>query len=179
VFAGKAHPRDDGGKRLLQHIHRVSRQPQFLGKILLLEGYDVEVGRHLTSGVDVWLNNPRRPLEASGTSGQKVVLNGGLNCSILDGWWSEAFDGENGFAIGRGLTHRHAEEQDRRDFMDMKKALGEVAQVFYAGDGAWIRRVKRSMTTLAWRFCSDRMVQDYARLSYMPAAGVVPADLPA
>ncbi len=94
VLAGKAHPRDEPGKRVIQEVYRISRDPRFLGKLILLEDYDINVGRHFVQGVDVWLNNPRRPLEASGTSGQKVVLNGGLNLSILDGWWAEAYDGQ-------------------------------------------------------------------------------------
>src|SRR5262249_13139338 len=99
VFAGKAHPHDQPGKEILQQIARLMADPRFAGKILFLEDYDINLGRQLVQGVDIWLNNPRRPLEASGTSGQKVVLNGGLNLSILDGWWAEAYDGLNGFAI--------------------------------------------------------------------------------
>jgi starch phosphorylase len=137
VFAGKAHPRDDGGKRMLQQVFEASRDPRFLGKVVVLEGYDMEVGRRLTQGVDVWLNNPRRPLEASGTSGQKVVLNGGLNCSVLDGWWAEAWDGQNGFAIGRGFAHRRVGVQDQRDFEDLMDVLPrEVVPLYYRrGDG--------------------------------------------
>ena len=105
VFAGKAHPRDDPGKRVLQQIAEMMRNPQFADKFVFVEDYDINVGRHFVQGVDVWLNNPRRPLEASGTSGMKVVLNGGLNLSVLDGWWAEAYDGLNGFAIGAGRTH--------------------------------------------------------------------------
>ncbi|MGH9759880.1 MAG: alpha-glucan family phosphorylase, partial [Blastocatellia bacterium] len=105
VFAGKAHPHDEPGKQILQQIARMMRDSAFSSKVLFIENYDINLGRHLVQGVDVWLNNPRRPLEASGTSGQKVVLNGGLNLSILDGWWAEAYDGLNGFAIGMGETH--------------------------------------------------------------------------
>ena len=101
VFAGEAHPRDDIGRGIIQQVARLTRDPRFEGKIVFVEDYDMHVTRHLVQGVDVWLNNPRRPLEASGTSGQKAVLNGGLNLSILDGWWAEAYDGSNGFAIGR------------------------------------------------------------------------------
>ena len=105
IFAGKAHPRDEPGKRVLQEVAQLMRNPKFADKIVFVEDYDINVGRHFVQGVDVWLNNPRRPLEASGTSGQKVVLNGGLNLSVLDGWWAEAYDGSNGFAIGTGRTH--------------------------------------------------------------------------
>ena len=115
IFAGKAHPADEPGKALIRKIANLRHDPRFAGRLVFVEDYDINVCRHLVQGVDVWLNNPRRPLEASGTSGQKVVLNGGLNCSILDGWWAEAFDGRNGFAIGRGETHFNDEITDRRD----------------------------------------------------------------
>ena len=183
VFAGKAHPRDDGGKRLLQEIHRVARDPRFAGKIVFLENYDIEVGRALVRGVDVWLNNPRRPLEASGTSGEKVVVNGGLNCSVLDGWWAEAWDGKNGFAIGHGRVHVDPAVQDARDSEDLYRTLREhVAPLYYqigpAGlPGPWIRYMKRSIRTLAWRFCADRMVRDYVRECYLPAAMVTQREM--
>ncbi len=137
------------------------------------------MGRYLVQGVDVWLNNPRRPLEASGTSGQKVVLNGGLNCSILDGWWAEAYDGKNGFAIGTGRTHANQEIQDARDGEDLYRVLTEeVIPLFYERDRDdlpqdWIARMKRAIRTLGWRFNADRMVMDYATHSYVPAAGGV------
>ena len=116
IFAGKAHPHDGPGKEMLQQIAQLMRDPRFAGKLLFVEDYDINVGRHLVQGVDVWLNNPRRPLEACGTSGQKVVLNGGLNLSVLDGWWAEAYDGLNGFAIGTGETHTSDETcTTRRD----------------------------------------------------------------
>jgi starch phosphorylase len=115
IFAGKAHPPHRPGKSVLQEIAGLTRDPRFIGKIVFLEDYDINVGRHLVQGVDVWLNNPRRPLEACGTSGQKVVLNGGLNLSVLDGWWAEAYDGLNGFGIGLGETHSSVEVHDRRD----------------------------------------------------------------
>ena len=117
VFAGKAHPHDEPGKRVLQQMAQLMRDPQFSDKFVFVEDYDINVGRHFVQGVDVWLNNPRRPLEASGTSGQKVVLNGGLNLSVLDGWWAEAYDGLNGFAIGGGpdaLRYERARHARRR-----------------------------------------------------------------
>ncbi len=182
VFAGKAHPRDDGGKKLIQRIHGIARDPRFLGKVILLGGYDIAVGRALTAGVDVWLNNPRRPLEASGTSGQKVVLNAGLNCSILDGWWAEGFDGTNGFAIGDGEVHRDHSVQDAKDGEALLAVLrGEVAPLYYERhEGVpkgWIERIRRSMVTLGWRFNADRMVLDYAQRAYLPAAGVQLAEV--
>ena len=123
VFAGKAHPHDDYGKRVLQQIAEMMRDPQFADKFVFVEDYDINVGRHFVQGVDVWLNNPRRPLEASGTSGQKTVLNGGLNLSVLDGWWAEAYDGLNGFAIGTGSTHSDMNVHDTRDGEDLYRTL--------------------------------------------------------
>jgi len=179
LFAGKSHPADGGGKGILQRIHKLTEEPGFKGKVVLLEDYDMNLAKHLVQGVDVWLNNPRRPLEASGTSGQKVVLNGGLNCSILDGWWAEAFDGTNGFAIGDGRTHVSQDIQDERDAKNVIKSLrDEVIPLYYDRDAddlpqEWIARMKRSVMTLGWRFNSDRMVMDYVRNSYLPAAGGV------
>ena len=144
---------------------------------MFLEDYDINLGRHLVQGVDVWLNNPRRPLEASGTSGQKVVLNGGLNLSVLDGWWAEAFDGKNGFAIGDGLIHANQEVQDQRDADDLLRVLQEeVIPLYYTRNQddlplEWIERMKRAVRTLGWRFNADRMVMDYLNASYVPAAG--------
>lgn len=177
IFAGKAHPADDFGKQIAQRIYRLSQNPKLKGGVVFLEDYDMNLGRHLVQGVDVWLNNPRRPLEASGTSGQKVVLNGGLNLSVLDGWWAEAFDGMNGFAIGDGLIHVNQEIQDARDADSLMQVLTEqVVPIYYDRDQDdlpqdWIRRMKRSVRTLGWRFNADRMVMDYVREAYVPAAG--------
>lgn len=177
VFAGKSHPADELGKSILQRIYRLTQQPEFRGKLLLLEDYDINLARHLVQGVDVWLNNPRRPLEASGTSGQKVVLNGGLNCSILDGWWAEAYDGSNGFAIGTGRTHVNQDIQDERDAKDLIRVLREeVIPLYYERDQDdlpqhWIKRMKRGIRTLGWRFNADRMVMDYVTSAYIGAAG--------
>ncbi len=147
VFAGKAHPHDEPGKRVLQQIAQMMRNSKFADKFVFVEDYDINVGRHFVQGVDVWLNNPRRPLEASGTSGQKVVLNGGLNLSILDGWWAEAYDGLNGFAIGRGRTHSNMDVHDSRDGDDLYRALlDEVVPLYYDRDRdglprGWIKRM--------------------------------------
>jgi starch phosphorylase len=182
VFAGKAHPRDEPGKQLLRRVVQLGRDPRLAGRVLFVEDYDINVARHLVQGVDVWLNTPRRPLEASGTSGQKVVLNGGLNLSTLDGWWAEAFDGANGFAIGRGETHTDARVHDERDAGGLYHALeSEVIPLYYDRDHyglprAWIARMKRAIRTLGWRFNADRMVMDYVRNCYMPAAGGVSCD---
>ena len=127
LFAGKAHPHDEPGKRVLQEIAEKMRDSKFADKLVFIEDYDINVGRYLVQGVDVWLNNPRRPLEASGTSGQKVVLNGGLNLSVLDGWWAEAYDGLNGFAIGTGRTHSNMDVHDSRDGEDLYRVLHDEA----------------------------------------------------
>ena len=177
VFAGKAHPHDEPGKRVLQQIAQMMRNHEFADKFAFIEDYDINVGRMLVQGVDVWLNNPRRPLEASGTSGQKVVLNGGLNLSVLDGWWAEAYDGLNGFAIGTGRTHSNMDVHDSRDGEDLYRVLrDEVIPLYYQRDRdglprGWIKRMKRTIRTLGWRFNADRMVMDYTRKCYIPAAG--------
>jgi glycogen phosphorylase len=183
VFAGKAHPLDEPGKRVLQQIAQLMRDPQFSDKFVFVEDYDINVGRHFVQGVDVWLNNPRRPFEASGTSGQKVVLNGGLNLSVPDGWWAEAYDGMNGFSIGAGRTHSNPIVHDTRDGEDLMRALREeVIPLFYQRDRdglprGWIKRMKRTIRTLGWRFNADRMVMDYTTKCYVPAAGGTSSDL--
>jgi len=183
VFAGKAHPNDEPGKRVLQQIAELMRNPRFADKFVFVEDYDINVGRYLVQGVDVWLNNPRRPLEASGTSGQKVVLNGGLNLSVLDGWWAEAYDGMNGFAIGTGRTHSDMNVHDTRDGEDLHRALREeVIPLYYQRDRdgmprGWIKRMKRTIRTLGWRFNADRMVMDYTTKCYIPAAGGTSSDM--
>jgi starch phosphorylase len=183
VFAGKAHPRDRPGKDILQQIVGLMRDSRFAGRVLFVEDYDINVGRHLVQGVDVWLNTPRRPLEASGTSGQKVVLNGGLNLSILDGWWAEAYDGLNGFAIGAGETHTSIDVHDRRDGDALGRVLREqVIPLYYDRDRdglprRWIARMKRTIRTLGWRFSADRMVTDYVLKAYIPAAGGTSSDM--
>jgi starch phosphorylase len=179
VFAGKAHPRDDDGKRLIQQIVTLASDPRFAGRLAFIEDYDMNVARHLVQGVDVWLNTPLRPLEASGTSGQKVALNGGLNLSTLDGWWAEAYDGHNGFAIGQGSVHADAAIQWDRDAASLYDVLEtEVVPRFFDLDaaglpGRWIRSMQHSIMTLAWRYNADRMVMDYADTCYLPAAGAV------
>jgi starch phosphorylase len=183
VFAGKAHPHDEEGKKVLQQIAELMRNARFADKFVFVEDYDINVGRCFVQGVDVWLNNPRRPLEASGTSGQKVVLNGGLNLSILDGWWAEAYDGMNGFAIGTGRTHSEMNVHDKRDGEDLHRALrDEVIPLFYQRDRdglprGWIKRMKRTIRTLGWRFNADRMVMDYTLKCYVPAAGGTSSDM--
>jgi starch phosphorylase len=183
VFAGKAHPKDVEGKQVLQQICRLCQDPLFVGKVVFVEDYDINTGRHLVQGVDVWMNTPRRPLEASGTSGQKVVLNGGLNLSVLDGWWAEGFDGLNGFAVGAGGNHISPDVQDCRDAENLYYALEkEVIPLYYERDRhglprAWIARMKHAIRSLGWRFNADRMVMDYLYGCYLPAAGGVSCEL--
>ena len=179
IFAGKAHPRDDEGKRVLQKIAQYSYSPASRMRVVFVENYDYNLARHLVQGVDVWLNNPRRPLEACGTSGQKVVLNGGLNLSVLDGWWNEAYDGRNGFAIGHGGMHNDPNVQYLRDANYLYETLErEVIPLYYERDAGgiphlWVQRMKHAMKSLGWRFSADRMVIDYAQRFYMPAASAV------
>jgi starch phosphorylase len=183
IFAGKAHPRDQAGKELIQSIASKRQDSRFKDRIAFIEDYDINVCRHLIQGVDVWLNNPRRPLEASGTSGQKVVLNGGLNLSILDGWWAEAYDGSNGFAIGKGTSHVDDGVTDKRDAEALYQVLeNEVTPTFYDRDvdglpRRWIEMMMNSISTLAWRFSAHRMVMDYTRTMYVPAAGGLSCDM--
>jgi starch phosphorylase len=177
IFAGKAHPKDEPGKALVQKISNLRHDPRFARSVVFLEDYDINVCRHMIQGVDVWLNNPRRPLEASGTSGQKVVLNGGLNFSILDGWWAEAYDGTNGFAIGDGSRHVSDALTDQRDALNLFSTLQQtVIPLFYERDvdglpRHWVKMMMNSISSLAWRFSAHRMVMDYTRHCYVPAAG--------
>ena len=176
VFAGKAHPEDQLGKALIQNIVKLTKDTRFSHRIVFVEDYDMNVARHLVQGVDVWLNNPRRPQEASGTSGEKALLNGVLNCSILDGWWAEAYDGTNGFAIGTGQTHSSPPVQDERDHDALARVLAEqVIPLYYDRDASglprhWIARQKAAIRGLGWRFNADRMVMDYVQNGYLPAA---------
>ena len=177
IFAGKAHPEDHLGKELIQNIVKLTRSAPFVGKVVFVEDYDMNVARQLVQGVDVWLNNPRRPQEASGTSGEKALLNGALNLSILDGWWAEAYDGTNGFAIGTGKTHAVPSVQDDRDHAALVDTLiNQVVPLYYNRDATglprgWIARQKNALRSLAWRFNSDRQVMDYVMNCYLPAAG--------
>ncbi|HEY5912933.1 MAG TPA: alpha-glucan family phosphorylase [Verrucomicrobiae bacterium] len=173
VFAGKAHPRDDDGKRYIQHIIHLSKYSDLQGHLIFIENYDMHVARQMVSGCDVWLNNPRRPLEASGTSGMKAGCHGCLNLSILDGWWREGFDGTNGFAIGPDSHPASVEEQDRVDSANLYKVLTEeVVPLFFDRDThgiprKWIQRIRRAMVTLVPQFTTDRMVKEYAEKYYL------------
>jgi starch phosphorylase len=176
LFAGKAHPHDQEGKKLIQEVLQLARRPDLRRRIVFLEDYDINVARYLVQGVDVWLNNPRRPEEASGTSGMKVALNGGLNLSILDGWWVEGYEGDNGWSIGNGEEYTdlvYQDEVESRSILDHLEQ--EVVPLFYTrgSDGVprgWVKRMKRSIATLAPVFNTGRMVAEYTILSYLPSA---------
>ncbi|MCI0707864.1 MAG: alpha-glucan family phosphorylase [Ignavibacteriae bacterium] len=168
IYAGKAHPRDNEGKKFIQQVVEFSRNPQLYGKVVFIENYDINVARHMVAGADVWLNNPRRPLEASGTSGMKGCIHGGLNFSILDGWWCEGYDGENGWAIGADYAEGSLEEQDERDFGYLYQTLTEsIIPEYYDRDEhgiprKWIARIRKMMKTLIPVYNTDRMVAEYA-----------------
>ncbi len=176
IFAGKAHPQDWGGKEIIRDIVRASRSDAFRGRVVFLEDYDMGIARALVSGADVWLNTPRRPLEASGTSGMKAALNGGLHASVLDGWWAEAYTGDNGFAIGHGEEYRDAEQGDRVEAQALYRLLEDtIVPLFYDRDErgvprSWIARMKRSIASVGPAFNTTRMVQEYTRTLYEPAA---------
>jgi starch phosphorylase len=176
VFAGKAHPADRPGQRVIQDIFTRSRSPKLARRVFVIEDYDIRVGRYLVSGVDVWLNNPRRPLEASGTSGMKAAMNGIVNCSVLDGWWDEAYDGSNGWAIGRRETNPDEGAQDWADAQDLYRLLEEeIVPRYYERDKnglprRWLEMMKASMASTIWQFSTSRMLQEYVEQLYLPAA---------
>lgn len=175
LFAGKAHPADKPGQEVLRKIFEISQSSDLWGHVVLLENYDMRVARFLVQGVDVWVNTPRRPLEASGTSGMKAAANGALNLSVLDGWWAEGYDPALGFAIGRAQEYGDLEAQDRDDAESLYRVLADdVVAGFYDRDAgglphAWIERMKRSIARLAPRFSTGRMVRDYTNRAYLPA----------
>jgi len=177
IFAGKAHPHDIPGKELIKEIVNIARLPEFRHKIVFLENYDMAIARAMTQGVDVWLNNPRRPKEASGTSGMKVIYNGGLNVSTLDGWWVEGYDPTVGWAIGNGEEYPESQEalQDTIEAQALYNLLEQdIVPLFYerSRDGlprGWIERIKNSMRKMAPFFNTTRMVIEYTDQYYMPA----------
>ncbi len=175
VFAGKAHPADNEGKRFIQEIVRHCRQREFRKRVVFLEDYDINIARYLVQGVDLWLNTPRRPLEACGTSGMKVPPNGGINVSILDGWWDEAYDGEVGWAVGRGEEYDDPAVQDTTESRALYDILeAEVIPLYYTRgeDGlprGWIAKMKASIERLTPVFNTNRMVREYTEKYYLPA----------
>jgi starch phosphorylase len=181
VFAGKSHPADDNGKALIQAISSFAADPEVRHRFVFIEDYDIAVARNLLQGADVWLNNPRRPQEACGTSGMKAALNGGLNLSILDGWWDECFDGENGWAIS---SAEHEEDLDRRDQMEADSLFEllerQVVPLFYDRSQGpvprrWVQRMQRSLVTLGPFVTAARMVRDYTEQLYEPTASAADA----
>ena len=185
VFAGKAHPADRPGQRVIQEIFQRSRSPQLRGRVFILEDYDMRIARFLVQGVDVWLNNPRRPLEASGTSGMKAAMNAVVNVSVLDGWWDEGFEGDNGWAIGGREMNADEGAQDWADAQDLYRLLEEeIIPAYYDRDAnklpkRWLDIARRSMASTLWRFSTTRMLHEYTERLYLPAAGVpVPVSAP-
>ena len=174
IFAGKAHPADKEGQDLIKRIHEISMMPQFKGKIFLLENYNIALSRYLVSGVDVWLNNPRRPMEASGTSGQKASVNGVINFSVLDGWWAEGYNQENGWTIGTNAEFTSYEEQDDADSQSMYRTLEEkIIPTYYDKDEngiseKWMKIMKNSITSTGGKYSTSRMLVDYTNNLYMP-----------
>jgi starch phosphorylase len=172
VFAGKAHPQDQEAKLILQQVARWEHNAAIANRFVILEDYDHEIARQLVQSVDVWLNVPRRPQEASGTSGEKVAMNGGLNLSVLDGWWLEGYNGANGFAVGNETASTSETEIDASDAESLYAALEQqVAPLYYDRDAAglprkWITMMKNSIATLVPEFNSDRMVEEYVRRIY-------------
>jgi starch phosphorylase len=173
IFAGKAHPRDVEGQKLIKRIHEISMMPQFKGKIFLLEGYNMAMARHLVSGVDVWLNNPRRPMEASGTSGEKASVNGVVNFSILDGWWAEGYNQKNGWAIGTNAEYYSYEEQDIADSESIYNILeNKIMPAYYNKQNEiseeWLKYMKNSIISTGGNYSMARMIVDYTEQLYMP-----------
>ncbi|HET7726071.1 MAG TPA: alpha-glucan family phosphorylase [Candidatus Limnocylindrales bacterium] len=178
IFAGKAHPADRPGQGVIQDIFGRSRSQKLRGRVFIIEDYDIRIARFLVQGVDVWLNNPRRPLEASGTSGMKAAANGVPNLSVLDGWWDEGWDGQNGWAIGGRDTNPDEGAQDWSDALDLYRILEEeVVPAYYERDEQglplrWLELMRNAMSSAVWRFSTTRMLHEYVERLYLPAAGV-------
>ena len=176
IFAGKAHPIDRPGQDLIRRICEASRSPGLEGRVVFIENYDMRIGRHLVQGSDLWLGTSRKPKEASGTSGMKAAINGVLNCSILDGWWCEGFDSSHGWAFGDGAPLGDDAQQDQADAESLHRILTEeIVPCFYDINenglpALWIRRMKKSIADLMPRFCTARMVREYADRYYLPAS---------
>lgn len=174
IFAGKAHPSDREGQDLIRFIHDISLKPQFKGKVFILENYNIGMSRYLISGVDVWLNNPRRPLEASGTSGQKAAINGVINFSVLDGWWAEGYNQKNGWTIGTNAEYQSYEAQDDADSKSIYDTLeNKIIPMYYEKNekgysDTWVRIMKNTIESNAGRFSTARMLSDYTKDIYMP-----------
>uniref|UniRef100_UPI002ADDA021 alpha-glucan family phosphorylase n=1 Tax=Thermanaerothrix sp. TaxID=2972675 RepID=UPI002ADDA021 len=185
VFAGKAHPADEPGKLLIQQVYRAVKDPRAAGRLVFLEDYDMNLARLLVQGVDVWLNNPRRPNEASGTSGMKAALNGVLNFSVLDGWWREAYNGANGWAIGEDADPVDPTHQDELDALSLYDTLEkEIIPLYYQNrstdniPSGWIARIKESIRTLAPQFSTRRMLKEYLTEMYLPCLEAAEEETP-
>jgi glycogen phosphorylase len=184
VFAGKAHPADRPGQRVIQDIFSRSRSSRFANRIFVIEDYDIRIGRYLVQGVDVWLNNPRRPLEASGTSGMKAAMNGIVNASVLDGWWDEGYNERNGWAIGTRAQSSDDGAQDWADVQDIYRLLEqEIAPAYYERDAnglpkRWLKLMRESMASTLWQFSTTRMLEEYVEQLYLPAAAEVAEQMP-
>jgi len=168
IFAGKAHPADMNGKKILQHIFKIAQDPRFCGRIAFVEDYGENVARYLLHGVDVWLNNPQIPMEACGTSGMKASLNGTLHLSVLDGWWSEAYNGDNGWAFGGEPSNNSEDAHALYDLLE-----NEIVPLYYNLDSygipsAWVNKMKEAMSTIPANFSARRMMQDYLNKFYIP-----------
>lgn len=175
IFAGKAHPADEPGKLIIQQVYRAVKESRSGGRLIFLEDYDINLARYLVQGVDVWMNTPRRPNEASGTSGMKAALNGGLNFSILDGWWREGFNNHNGWSIGSDAEYTNPEEQDAADAQSIYETLeNQIVPLFYERNGEnipaeWLKMVKENMRTLTPQFSLRRMLKEYVTDYYLPS----------
>ncbi|MCK5686882.1 alpha-glucan family phosphorylase, partial [bacterium] len=174
-FAGKAHPADRPGQEFIKEIYRLSYTEDFIGKIILLENYNMNLARYLVSGVDIWLNNPRRPREASGTSGEKVPVNGGINFSVLDGWWEEGYNKKNGWTIGEAKDYANQDIQDNEDSASMYYTMEKMILPEYYDRNednipeAWVQRMKESIKSVLPYYSTARMVKDYVNKLYTPA----------
>jgi starch phosphorylase len=177
IFAGKAHPADDPGKQLIQKVYQTVKKAETGGRIVFIEDYEMNLARYLVQGVDVWLNTPRRPYEASGTSGMKAAINGVLNFSIMDGWWREAYNGKNGWSIGEDKEYESTDVQDVADAEDLYHKLEhEIIPMYYNRDpkemsAEWIGRMKNAMQTVIPQFSTRRMVKEYVKKFYTKANG--------
>ena len=184
MFAGKAHPKDEPGKHFIQEVNWAARHAGLAGKVVFLEEYDMNVARYMVQGVDVWLNNPRRPYEASGTSGMKASLNGVPNMSVLDGWWAEGYNGKNGWAIGEEQEYANPDEQDQRDVQSFYSLLEQqVVPLFYNRNdkglpSGWVNMMKEAIMTCAPQFSMARQVKEYTERFYVPAMGSAPDNDP-
>jgi starch phosphorylase len=173
IFAGKAHPRDDAGKQFIQQIINITKRVDLFGKVIFVQNYDINVARHLVAGADLWLNTPRRPMEACGTSGMKVAIHGGLQCSTMDGWWREAYDGRNGWKVGEDTTASNETDQDNLDAASLRAVMENgIIPLFYdrGKDGIphhWIKRVRHAIATLVPVYNTHRMVAEYVKDYYL------------